>query len=119
MSFFSDIFQRLFEIFEKFLNKWNSRLPPCKLLIENTENTTAVETLPTPLPQRGPQARNYVAYIPVPISDDENEDDEYYDEDEDEYDDDDEYYDDDEDEYYYEEEEEETVKRRPPKRNNR
>ena len=79
---------------------------------------TAVETLPTPLPQRGPQARNYVAYIPVPISDDENEDDEYYDEDEDEYDE-DEYYDEDEDEYYYEEEEDETVKRRPPKRNNR
>ena len=33
MSFFSDIFQRLFKFFEKFLNKWKLWLPPCKIQI--------------------------------------------------------------------------------------
>ena len=47
------------------------------------------ESLPQPLPQTGAQPRNYVAYIPVPISDDEDEEegDEYYDDDEEYYDD--------------------------------
>ena len=45
------------------------------------------ESLPQPLPQTGAQPRNYVAYIPVPISDDEEEGDEYYDDDEEYYDD--------------------------------
>ena len=47
------------------------------------------ESLPQPLPQTGAQPRNYVAYIPVPISDDEGEEegDEYYDDDEEYYDD--------------------------------
>ena len=72
------------------------------------------ESLPQPLPQTAAQPRNYVAYIPVPISDedDEDEDDEYYDDDEDYYEDE---YDEDEDEYYYEEEEEEE-KKPPPRR---
>ena len=50
------------------------------------------ESLPQPLPQTGAQPRNYVAYIPVPISDDDDDedDDEYY-EDDDEYYDDEEY----------------------------
>ena len=65
-----------------------------KHLIDNEE-------LPKPISQTGPEARNYVAYIPVPINDDEEED-EYYDEteyyDDEEYDDEDEYYED--DEYY-------------------
>lgn len=69
------------------------------------------EPLPQALPQIGPQSRNYVAYIPVPISDDE----------EDEEDSDDDYYDDEEyeDYEYYEEEEEEKPppKRRRPSRN--
>ena len=73
------------------------------------------ELLPTPLKYHqgdsmpSPEGRNYVAYIPVPINnededdedeyDDEYEDDEYYDDDEDEeYEDDDEYYEDDEEE---------------------
>ena len=72
-------------------------------------NETSYETLPEALPQIGAQPRNYVAYIPVPISDD--EDDEEY-EDEEDYEDDD-YYED-EDEYYYDEDEEEY--RPPPKR---
>ena len=77
--------------------------------------------LPQALPQIGaaPQPRNYVAYIPVPISDD--EDDEYED-DEEYYEDDEEYYEDDE-EYYYEDEEEEEARppkrRRPPKNRNK
>ena len=74
------------------------------------------ESLPQPLPQTAAQPRNYVAYIPVPISDDEDDvedDDEYYDDEEEYYDDEDEdEYD--EDEYYYEEEEEE--KKPPPRR---
>ena len=45
------------------------------------------ESLPQPLPQTAAQPRNYVAYIPVPISDDEDEGDEYYDDDEEYYDD--------------------------------
>ena len=56
-----------------------------------------------------PEGRNYVAYIPVPINnededdeeeyDDEYEDDEYYDDDDDEeYEDDEEYYEDDDEE---------------------
>ena len=48
----------------------------------------SIETLPVPLPQSAAQPRNYVAYIPVPISDDEDEED-----DEEYYDDDEEYYD--------------------------
>ena len=70
--------------------------------IPNSDNNAGngTETLPIPLPQIGPQARNYVAYIPVPISDDEAEDEDY-----EEYDDDDEYRDDDE-EYYYDDEDE-------------
>jgi hypothetical protein len=74
------------------------------VLLNNTE------TLPVPQPQTGPQLRNYVAYIPVPINDEEeeDEDEEYY---EDEYEDEDEeYYED--DEYEYEEEEEIKPKRR-------
>ena len=67
------------------------------------------EMLPTPLPLTGPEARNYVAYIPVPLNDDE----------ESEEDDDTEYYYD-EDEYYDEyEEEEEEEKPYKPKRKNR
>ena len=46
------------------------------------------EELPMPLPQSGPDARNYLAYIPVPINDDDKEEDEYYD---------DVYYDDEDD----------------------
>ena len=75
------------------------------------------ETLPQAVPQVGPQPRNYVAYIPVPISDDEDEyEEEEY---EDEYEEDD--YEEDEDYYYYDDEEEEenrpppTRKRRPPR----
>ena len=56
-------------------------------------NLNVTESLPTPLPLRdGAQARNYVAYIPVPISDDEDEDDEYYDDDEENDEDEDDYY---------------------------
>ena len=71
------------------------------------------EKLPTPSSRiGGPEARNYVAYIPVPINEGEDEeeddDDEYYDEDDEYYDD--EYYD--EDEYY----EEEETPRRPNKK---
>ena len=62
------------------------------------------EELPKPAAQTGPEARNYVAYIPVPINDD-DEDDEYY------YDDDDEYYDED-DEYYYDDEDEPPPKKK-------
>ena len=70
--------------------------------------TGGTEDLPVPASQTGPEARNYVAYIPVPINDDEEEeegDDEYYDDYE-------EYY---EDEYEYEEEEE----KRPSRKKNR
>ena len=83
--------------------------------VTSTSEEIAVNTsqpLPKPQPLRGQapaQPRNYVAYIPVPISDEEEEEDEYYeDEDEDE-----EYYEDDED-YYYEDEDEDT--KRPPKK---
>lgn len=81
---------------------------------EGLLDSNASQPLPTPLPQRdsGAQPRNYVAYIPVPISD-EDEEDEYYDEEE--YDD--EYYD--EDDEYYEDEEDEDVKRPPKRRPNR
>ena len=55
----------------------------------------SIETLPVPMPQSAAEPRNYVAYIPVPISDDEDEeeedDDEYYDDEEEYYDDDEEY----------------------------
>ncbi len=83
-------------------------------------NESLPEALPSPLPQRGgrPQPRNYVAYIPVPINDEDEEagksdssDDEeyeYYDEDEEEAEGDDEYY------YYEDEDEEEPPP--PPKR---
>ena len=69
----------------------------------------ATEFLPAPLKyhkrrsMQAPEPRNYVAYIPVPINND-DDDEEDYDEDygEDEYyEDDDEEYD---DEYYYEDE---------------
>ena len=52
---------------------------------------------------QSPEARNYVAYIPVPINNDDDEED--YEEDEYEED---EYYDEEEydDEYYYEDDEE-------------
>ena len=65
--------------------------PVDQFRFEKTANQT--EELPVPASQIGPEARNYVAYIPVPINDDEEdeEDEEYYDE----YD---EYY---EDEYEY------------------
>ena len=82
---------------------------------DNNAGGNGTETLPNPLPQIGPQARNYVAYIPVPISDDEAEDDDYEEYDDDEYkDDDEEYYEDDEDEYYDEEDYEYEIKK--PKR---
>ena len=71
------------------------------------------EKLPNPSSRiSGPEARNYVAYIPVPINegeDEEEEDDEYYDDSDEYYDDDEEYYDEDE---YYEEDE-------PPRRPNK
>ena len=74
-------------------------------------NIMITELLPAPSKYhqrssiQSPEARNYVAYIPVPINsddeeeedyDEEYEDDEYYDEDDEEY----------EDEYYYEDEDE-------------
>ena len=34
MSFFSDIFRRLFKIFEKFLNNWKLLLPPWSMGME-------------------------------------------------------------------------------------
>ena len=74
---------------------------------EKTNNQT--EELPVPASQTGPEARNYVAYIPVPINDEEEEDEEYYDE----YDEYDEYY---EEEYEYEEEEKPARKRKNKKR---
>ena len=54
---------------------------------------------------QSPQARNYVAYIPVPINNDDDEEEDYDEEYEDEeyYDEDDEEYD---EEYYYEDEDE-------------
>lgn len=63
-------------------------------------NAAAAETLPTPAAQvgLGQQARNYVAYIPVPINGGDDDDDEYYYDDDDEEDE--EYYDEDDD--YYE-----------------
>jgi len=61
---------------------------------EFSEPVEDLETLPVPLSMLQPEARNYVAYIPVPLNDDDEED----------SDEDDEYYDDDDDEYYeYEE----------------
>lgn len=81
----------------------------------DAQNTSAIlsdENLPVALPQSGAQPRNYVAYIPVPISGDEGEEEEEKD---DEY-----YYDEeeeDEDEYYENDyEEEEKKKKKPPKR---
>ena len=74
---------------------------------EKTNNQT--EELPVPASQTGPEARNYVAYIPVPINDDEEgeeEEDEYYDE----YD---EYY---EEDYEYEEEEEKPSRKKNKRR---
>merc|ERR1719394_1439952 len=71
---------------------------------ENPAESKNAEKLPIPQQQVGPEARNYVAYIPVPINDDE-EDEEY----------DDEYYDDDE-EYYEDEEDEPPKKKKPSKR---
>lgn len=87
-------------------------IPPSSESAIIDANDTAIEILPQPMAQsQGPQPRNYVAYIPVPISDDEEESEEY---EEDEY-----YYDEDE-EYYYEEEEEPPPKRRrPSKKKNR
>ena len=54
---------------------------------------------------QSPEARNYVAYIPVPINNEDDEEEEYEDEyEEDEYyDEEDEEYD---DEYYYEDDDE-------------
>ena len=67
-----------------------------------------LEPLPVPLSMLQPEARNYVAYIPVPLNDDDDEEGS---------DEDDEYYDDDDDEYYeYEEEEEEKPKRKKENR---
>ena len=86
--------------------------------IPNSDNNAGngTETLPTPLSQIGPQARNYVAYIPVPISDDETED-EDYEYDDDEYkDDDEEYYDDDDDDEYYDDEDDYEYEIKKPKR---
>ena len=77
---------------------------------ENPAESENAEKLPIPQQQVGPEARNYVAYIPVPINDDE-EDEEYDDE---YYDDDEEYYDD--DEYYEDEEDEPPKKKKPSKR---
>ena len=77
--------------------------------------TNKSEPLPQPFPLRGDaEARNYVAYIPVPISDDEDSDDEYY-----EDEDDDEYYDnddEDDDDYYYEEDNDIKPPRKRPSR---
>ena len=81
--------------------------------VDNFTDVKKFEELPTPSPQVGPEARNYVAYIPVPINEGEEED-EYYDDD-DEYYDDDDYYEDD-DEYYYEDEDEPPRKSHRPKR---
>ena len=72
---------------------------------DKTSYNSDNEVLPQSSAQLGPEARNYVAYIPVPINEgEEEEDDEYYDED---------------DEYYYEDEEyyeEEPPKKSKPKR---
>ena len=65
-------------------------------------NGTSNETLPVPEKFRGPEPRNYVAYIPVPLNDDEEDD--YDDDEEDYYDEEDyEYEDEDEEDYYYDE----------------
>ena len=82
--------------------------------IPATNASTPPPLLPQPMAQHGAEPRNYVAYIPVPISDDEEEgeDEEYYDDDE--YYEEDEEEDEYEDEYYYEEED--TDVKPPPRR---
>ena len=75
---------------------------------EFSEPEDELETLPVPSSMLQPEARNYVAYIPVPLNDDEENDSE--DEDKEYYDEDDEYYEDEE------EEEEEKPKRKYEKR---
>ena len=93
----------------------NGEMVAAALPSPTTGNSSISEPLPQPLPLRGgAEARNYVAYIPVPISDDEDSDEEYY---EDDDEDDDEYYDD--DDYYYEDEEEDNDVKPPRKRPSR
>ena len=62
----------------------------------------SLESLPSPQ-QLVAEPRNYVAYIPVPINDEDGDEDDEYEYYEDEYDDEEEY--DEDDEYYYEEDE--------------
>jgi len=84
--------------------------------LEEEESFEEYELLPTPIAIEQPEARNYVAYIPVPLNDEES-DEEYYDDDnEDAYYDkeDDDYYEDDED--YYEERKRRKKKKRPYQR---
>ena len=74
-------------------------------------NFLYIELLPTPSKYhqgdviQSPEARNYVAYIPVPINNEDEDEDEYEEdyEDEEYYDED---YEDDEDEYYEDDDEE-------------
>ena len=88
---------------------FNNFSDPEDFTFEKISNQT--EQLPTAAARLGAEARNYVAYIPVPINDDE-EGEEY---DEEEYDD-DEYYDDEYEEYYEEEEEKPSKKKKKGKR---
>ena len=61
--------------------------------LEGEESFEEYELLPTPIAIEQPEARNYVAYIPVPLNDEES-DEEYYDDD-----DEDAYYDNEDDDY--------------------